>query len=116
MKIPNSERREQLYKKLVDQSDVCCETGCWVWSKGDSGNGRGGGYGRIYFEGQMVAVHRAMYVLVHGYLHRWQQVDHTCCNRKCINPDHLEAVKHIENQRRRDKRNAELTESCCGNS
>lgn len=70
----------------------------------DSGNGRGGGYGRVKFEGQTIAVHRAMYILVHGYVHKKQQIDHTCGNRRCLNPDHLEVVSHKENQKRREER------------
>lgn len=107
MAIPSSPRREAFFAKLVANIAVCPVSGCWEWQGGDSGDGRGGGYGRVRFEGQMVAPHRAMYVLVHGYVHRWQQVDHTCTNRRCICPDHLEAVTHKVNQARRDQRRAE---------
>ena len=104
MSAPSSERRDAAYDMLLKSVRVDEETGCWIWTKGDSGNGRGGGYGRVYYQGQMVAAHRLMYVLTHGYLHRSQQVDHTCCNRRCINPAHLQATTHKENQRRRAQR------------
>lgn len=104
MDIPTSERRTKLYESLVSNATKCDATKCWIWQKGDSGNGRGGGYGRIYYEGQMIAVHRAMFIVVHGYIHRHLQIDHICGNRRCLNPDHLEAVTHKENQKRRDER------------
>ncbi|MBX7250223.1 MAG: HNH endonuclease [Caulobacteraceae bacterium] len=31
-------------------------------------------------------------------------VDHTCCNRACCNPAHLERVTHAENVRRAARR------------
>lgn len=104
MPAPSSGRRDQLFEEIERNVIKDPETGCWLWQKGHSGSGRGGGYGRIYYQGQMVAVHRAVFTLVHGYLHRSQQVDHVCCNRLCVNPDHLQAVTHKQNQRLRAER------------
>ena len=102
---PNSEKRALLWRKIITHTaSPCPTTGCWVWQKGNSGSGRGGGYGRVYYDGQMIAVHRAVYLNVHGYLHKRQQVDHTCENRLCVNPDHLEAVSASENMKRIQKR------------
>ncbi|WP_453971403.1 HNH endonuclease signature motif containing protein [Amorphus sp. MBR-141] len=47
-----------------------------------------------------------MFVLVNGPLPPRKQVDHRCNRRLCVNPDHLEMVTHLENQRRRDRRRA----------
>lgn len=59
-------------------------------------------------DGQSVAVHRVMWVLLFGYIPGREQVDHTCRNRLCVNPMHLEKVTHKENQRRRDRARADM--------
>ncbi|MEM9426643.1 MAG: HNH endonuclease [Pseudomonadota bacterium] len=41
-------------------------------------------------------------MLAFGFLHSRRQVDHTCRNRLCVNPAHLELVTHKQNCRRRD--------------
>lgn len=38
-----------------------------------------------------------------GYLPPKKHVDHLCRNRRCWNPEHLEAVTHKQNQKRRRK-------------
>ena len=81
------------------------EDGCWRWTGGLSGNGRGGGYGRFWAYGTMIAAHRYIYELMFGKLPKKKQVDHTCEFRACVNPAHLEACSNKENCQRRDKRN-----------
>lgn len=54
--------------------------------------------------GHTVAVHRAVWVCEHGYLPAKRQLDHTCGNRRCVNPSHLEPVTHKQNQKRRRKK------------
>ena len=97
-----SGRRLELFDKITSRIEVRPETGCWIWLGGDSGNGRGGGYGRIRVSGDMMAVHRVMWMLIHGPISSRRQVDHTCRNRACCNPAHLQDVTHKQNQRRRD--------------
>lgn len=97
-----SDRRLNVYARILKRCTET-ETGCWEWQGPTSGNGRGGGYPRMCLDGQTVAVHRVMYTHVHGYVPGKKQIDHTCRNRLCCNPDHLEMVTHIENQKRRAK-------------
>jgi len=78
-------------------------TPCWIWQGANSGDGRGGGYGRVAIDGHSSAVHRVTYTMVYGYLPAKRQVDHLCCNRLCCNPEHLEDLTHKQNQRRRRK-------------
>jgi hypothetical protein len=97
-------RRYELFCRITERIRIDPHSGCWIWQGGDSGSGRGGGYGRISIDGQMMAVHRVMYQIVHGPIHMNRQVDHVqpkCTSRLCCNPDHLEAVTHKQNQRRR---------------
>ena len=77
---------------------------CHIWTGGDSGNGRGGGYGRVSINGETSAVHRVVYTHYFGYVPAKKQIDHRCNNRLCCNPAHLELVSHLRNQRLRAKR------------
>lgn len=84
--------------------------GCYLWTGPDSGEGRGGGYGRMCVDGATMAVHIVMWVIRHGPIPPRKQLDHTCgdlpgnAGRRCVNPDHLEMVTHLKNQRRRAAR------------
>jgi hypothetical protein len=49
--------------------------------------------------------HRLVYELVRGPIPAGQHIDHLCGVRRCVNPDHLEAVTQaINNQRANRKR------------
>lgn len=99
-------RRARLFDRLIRFCELDPVSGCWIFTGGNSGNGRGGGYGRISVDGQMMAVHRVMFMIFEGPIHSNRQVDHdqsVCTSRACCCPDHLEAVTHKENQKRRDR-------------
>lgn len=80
---------------------------CHIWTGPTSGDGRGGGYGRMSLNGQTVATHIVVYTHFNGYVPGKKQIDHKCCNRLCCNKDHLEMVTHKTNQKRRVQRNKE---------
>jgi len=46
--------------------------------------------------GQRMA-HRMIYEECFGYIPDGLQVDHICCNRSCVNPEHLQLVTLEEN-------------------
>ncbi|ALA45490.1 HNH endonuclease [Achromobacter phage vB_AxyP_19-32_Axy24] len=77
---------------------------CHLWQGPTSGNGRGGGYGRMSLNGHTVAVHLVVFTHYFGYIPGNKQVDHLCNQRLCCNPQHLELVTHLTNQRRRAAR------------
>ena len=82
---------------------------CFIWQGGTSGNGRGGGYGRMSLDGFTVATHLVSFTHFFGYIPGKKQVDHLCNNRLCWNPQHLELVSHLTNQRRRSQRTVSKT-------
>ena len=71
-------------------------SGCWEWH----GRRDRGGYGR---KGLRLA-HRVVYEAEVGDIPADYVVDHRCRNRRCVRPEHLEAVTRIENERRKSRR------------
>lgn len=76
------------------------DSGCWLWAGGISSNG----YGAFSVAYKSIAAHRFAYQLLVGPIPNGLELDHLCRNRACCNPDHLEAVTHLVNQRRRPQR------------
>lgn len=103
-----SDRRERIIESIKKRITVN-QNNCWVWGGPHSGNGRGGGYPRMSLEGHTVAVHRVMYVCHHGYVSSRKHLDHTCKNRMCVNPEHLEVTTYKENCKRRDKNGKDIS-------
>lgn len=76
---------------------------CWLWTGPTAGQGR---YGMFYVGGgrqnqHREYAHRWSYELLVGPIPDGMEIDHLCRNRLCVNPAHLEPVKHAENHRRR---------------
>lgn len=64
------------------------ENGCWNWTRYiDSA-----GYGRITVNMRVIRAHILSYRVFVGDIPNGLELDHLCRNRKCCNPDHLEAV------------------------
>jgi len=80
------------------------DSGCWEWTGSDSGNGRGGGYGRFWANGTTNAAHRWIYEKFFGRIPKSKELDHKCENRKCVHPLHTIAVTHKVNCKRRDRK------------
>lgn len=83
--------------------------GCWLWDRADRN-----GYGRFEIDGVETYAHRVSFELHHGPIPAGMTVDHlchgwdascvglasTCEHRRCVRPDHLEAVSQGDNSRR----------------
>lgn len=67
-------------------------SGCWLWT----GCINPDGYGVF----RNTSAHRLTYQESRGPIPAGLVLDHRCKNRRCVNPDHLEAVTQRENRRR----------------
>lgn len=81
----------RLYAKILRQE------GCWIWE----GTKTKLGYGQFRLNGVLTSPHRVMYMLAYGSIPHGAEIDHLCRVRNCVNPDHLRAVSHSENQMNR---------------
>jgi hypothetical protein len=87
--LPLSERFSRSYEVVGD---------CWRWTGGSKSHG----YGYITHNGKRRRAHRVSFFLRHGYYP--PQVNHTCDNPDCVNPDHLYEGTQLENMRDRMER------------
>jgi len=69
---------------------------CWIWT----GTRFPNGYGCFKINKKSVGAHRVAYELQKGPIPSGLTIDHLCCNKLCVNPNHLEAVTLGENRRR----------------
>ena len=99
-KLTLLQRFEQKFIKTTD--------GCWLWTAGVNP----WGYARFKSGAKTVRANRFSYEAYIGPIPQGKDLDHTChdpatcklgddCpHRRCVNPDHLEAVTKLENYRR----------------
>lgn len=67
--------------------------GCWIWT----GVIMNKGYGRISINGKWHRAHRVSFELFVGPIPAGMDIDHRCCNRACVNPEHLRPVTNKQN-------------------
>lgn len=82
---PSRSDLARFFEKLV----VNRVTGCWLWKAAINDSG----YGML--TGQ--SAHVVSYRWFVGSIPLGLEVDHLCCQKRCVNPAHLEAVTKREN-------------------
>ena len=85
------------FMNFVDKKgeDECWEwTGCLWWN----------GYGRFSVQDKSLRAHRVSYELFNGKRKNGLIIMHTCDNKKCVNPKHLEAGTRRRNLKDAHKR------------
>lgn len=85
---------DDLLERFLSKVQITEE--CWLWTGAANGNG----YGHISINKKPVKAHRLSYELHKGSIPTGLVIDHLCRNRRCVRPDHLEAVTQKENLRR----------------
>jgi hypothetical protein len=71
--------------------------GCWNWT----GCTFPGGYGSFSISRKNQAAHRVSYEMAFGPIPDGMEIDHTCHERGCVNPNHLRLATHKQNSENR---------------
>lgn len=71
-------------------------SGCWIWIAALNPSG----YGQYHHDGRCRTAYRVAYEAIIGGVPAGLELDHTCRQRSCVNPSHLEAVTHAVNMER----------------
>lgn len=83
-------------ERFWQQVDQTSAAPCWLWT----GPLDKAGYGaRVQHNHERDYPHRWFYRVFVGLIPKHLEINHRCRVRNCVNPEHLEVVTHLRNQR-----------------
>jgi hypothetical protein len=94
--------------KFWSKVEIKGEDECWPWV----GARRTDGYGVFRSNSHLSKAHRVAYYLAHKNDPVELVIDHTCFNKWCCNPKHLQAITQVENIHRYYKEYGTQKEEC----
>lgn len=87
------------WERLQARIQIDPDTDCWNSTYAPTTDG----YTQVWVSGRMMTAHRLSYEHHKGMIPAGHTLDHLCRNRRCVNPDHLEAISLMTNMERRWK-------------
>lgn len=87
-----------LEERLIANSVIDRDLGCWLWIGHRSADGYGKMNVRVGGKVRSVWAHRVSYLTLKGPIDAGNDVDHVCRIPHCINPDHLRERPAPENR------------------
>ncbi len=84
-----------VYSRFIEKT-LIVESGCWEWQTAKK---RRYGIFAVYVNGEWktIRAHRASWALHRGAIPEGMHVLHTCDNKRCVNPEHLELGSKSKN-------------------
>ena len=71
--------------KVLQNYAIDTTTGCWEFNQPSANRT----YAKMVIEGETYYVHRVVADLFIEPMNHHKMIHHTCCNKSCINPEHL---------------------------
>lgn len=86
------------FQRNLFWSKVEKSAGCWLWSGSTYPNGYGQFGVKRAGKATKALAHRISYAFANGAIPGGMQIDHTCHNRACVNPEHLRLATSKQNR------------------